>query len=811
MSDNLIDLPLPPLSDKSNAPVLANIPTTIFLINGRRIDGRLQRFNAEEENVSLLQEGTDKEIITEIGDIKTLHVSTPLQWVQDTALLGSQKKGLRTSNDLQDFLITFRDHSKLRGKTFGTRVDKNGIHLFKEHGSNQYLKQYIHVFIPRSSIESNLIGDQIGEILNKSHDVSYEDIELAILEQKISRSKPLGEFLVENKIVNEEELTNALKRQKSMPNLKLGEILISESLLSDSELENALLEQKRNRQKPLGEILVEKGIISREQIQQALAKKLGIPFVFIQEFQITPELITSIPADLAFKHKVVPLTQHAGKLIIAIENPMDWAALDAVSFHTNTYIEPVMAPAADIDWALQFYYTSDDIVSTIDELEEDIANDDFNDSFSFQSSEDSDVADNVIVKIMNKIIIDAHQQDVSDIHIEPNPGKQKIVVRFRKDGTLYIYHKFPGQYRNALISRIKIMARLDISEKRKPQDGKINFKNFGPANIELRVATLPTANDQEDVVMRVLSSGKHIPVNALGLSLNNRDYLLDAISKPYGLFLVCGPTGSGKTTTLHSILGHLNNTERKIWTAEDPVEITQPGLRQMQINPKVGLTFAAAMRSFLRADPDIIMVGEMRDTETASMGIEASLTGHLVLSTLHTNGAAESITRLLDMEMDPFNFADALIGILAQRLSKTLCPACKRSYQPDEKELLHLANEYCLDLIPEQASDQERQTIIEQQIESWRKEFATTRGVFTLHKPIGCNECNDSGYRGRIGLHELLIATPKIKHLILTRAPVTEIQAEALQSGMRTLKQDGIEKVLLGYLDLPQVRAVCIK
>lgn len=809
---DIIELPLPPLSDRENAPILTNSPVTIFYINGRRVDGKLKGFDVEKGKIRIVKGQNDQETEILMYDIKAMHLSNPLQWVRDQSLIGGKKAGIQTPGELQDFMITFKDHTKLRGKTFGTRVDKNGLHLFKEHGSNQYLRQYIHIFIPRTSIESNLIGDQIGEILSKDHNVPAEEIELAVKEQQTARSKPLGEFLVESKIVDEEQLKTALSRQKSMPNLKLGEILISESLITQEDLDDALEHQKRDRQKPLGEILVEKGIINRDQIQQALAKKLGIPFVHIQEFKVTPDVISQIPAELAFKHKAVPLSVHEGKLIVAIENPMDWTALDALRFNTNKYIEPVMASAEDINWALQFHYTSDDILHKIDDLEDEEAfeGDDHSDSLSFKE-EDISVSDNIIVKIMNKIIIDAHQQGASDIHIEPNPGKTKVVVRFRKDGSLHVYHKFPAQYRNALISRIKVMARLDISERRKPQDGKISFKKFGPANIELRVATLPTANDLEDVVMRILTSGKNIPINALGLSISNRDRLMDAISKPYGLFLVCGPTGSGKTTTLHSVLGHLNNADRKIWTAEDPIEITQPGLRQVQVNPKIGLDFAAAMRAFLRADPDIIMVGEMRDTETAGMGIEASLTGHLVLSTLHTNSAAESVVRLLDMEMDPFNFADALIGILAQRLAKTLCPNCKRSYQPDQKELQHLAHEYVKDLLPVEFSEAEQQPYIDELIEQWRGSYANRRGDITLHKPTGCNECNDTGYRGRIGLHELMIATPKIKQQILSRTPAAEVHREALQAGMRTLKQDGIEKILQGYLDLPHVRAVCIR
>ncbi len=376
-------------------------------------------------------------------------------------------------------------------------------------------------------------------------------------------------------------------------------------------------------------------------------------------------------------------------------------------------------------------------------------------------------------------------------------GKQKVVVRFRKDGVLSTYYKFPTKYRAVFVSRIKVMAHLDISNKNKPQDGKINFRQFAPIDVELRVATIPTAGGIEDVVIRLLSGGKCMPVNAIGLSSRNLDQLLDGVSRPHGLVIVCGPTGSGKSTTLHSVLNYLNSTERKIWTAEDPVEITQPGLRQVEVNEKVGMTFANAMRAFLRAGPDIIMVGEMRDHETASTVIEASLTSHLVLSTLHTNSAAESIVRLLDMEMDPFNFADAIICILSQRLAKTLCTSCKKPYQPEDREVEFLAAEFCREPTLDGSRSDPTDDEIRKQVAEWRTNF-TQNGEFTLYKAPGCLDCLETGYRGRMGIHELLMSTPEIKKMILRGAPASDIHFEAIRGGIHTRKQDGIEKILMG-------------
>jgi type II secretory ATPase GspE/PulE/Tfp pilus assembly ATPase PilB-like protein len=418
----------------------------------------------------------------------------------------------------------------------------------------------------------------------------------------------------------------------------------------------------------------------------------------------------------------------------------------------------------------------------------------------------SAAADNELVKLVNKIIVDAHAQGASDIHIEPQPGKAKTQIRFRVDGTLRSYIEVPAAFRAALVTRLKIMCDLDISERRKPQDGKIQFKRFGPLDIELRVATLPSAGGVEDVVMRLLAAGEPIPLEKLGLTEHNRQRLVPTIEKPYGLFYVCGPTGSGKTTTLHSILKHLNTPETKIWTAEDPVEITQKGLRQIQINKKAGIDFALVMRAFLRADPDIIMVGESRDQETVSMGVEASLTGHLVFSTLHTNSAPESIVRLLDMGMDPFNFADALLGILAQRLAKRLC-SCKVAQPASEEALDELAREYTVELEKTPAwlanPSDEQQALRAR----WLREYAGPGGVIHLHHAIGCDACGGTGYKGRLGLHELLLANDDVKRLIQERARVADLRAACLAEGMQTLKMDGIEKVLMGLTDLKQVRA----
>ncbi len=419
--------------------------------------------------------------------------------------------------------------------------------------------------------------------------------------------------------------------------------------------------------------------------------------------------------------------------------------------------------------------------------------------------------DSATVQLVNKIVLEAHNMRASDIHVEPRPGNGKTKVRFRIDGSLTDYIEIPANSHAKVVARLKIMSDLDISNKREPQDGKITFKQFVPSlDIELRVATIPTVGGKEDVVMRVLTAGRPVPLEQLGLSQRNLQVLKSMVGKPYGLFLVCGPTGSGKTTTLHSVLGYINTPETKIWTAEDPVEITQESLRQVQINPRADLTFARAMRAFLRADPDVIMVGEMRDKETTAIGIEASLTGHRVLATLHTNSAPESIVRLLDMGMDPFNFADALLGIMAQRLAKRLCPKCKKPHVAALDEIRLMLTEYSQDLKDTDRFKADSKAAFEAIYAEWMKNYAYDKGRFILYDPVGCEACRGTGYSGRAALHELLVATDVIKQAIQEHARVAEVLRTAVNEGMRTLKQDGIEKVLQGTMNMHAVRAVCI-
>ena len=544
---------------------------------------------------------------------------------------------------------------------------------------------------------------------------------------------------------------------------------------------------------------------------EQLAATYGVPYEPFKPNRVKPtELLRNLRRDFAESSGWVPLEEGLTGIVVVCTDPdRTRASKVVVNVYNKRKIEYRVTTEEEFERFLQDYFgDSNKAADSVSDLLSDLS--DTEDSADNPADEVSAAADNELVRLVNRIVVEAYQQGASDIHVEPRPGKGKTIIRLRRDGVLVNYIEVPAAFRNALVTRIKIMCDLDIAEKRRPQDGKIKFRKFGPLDIELRVATIPTAGGTEDVVMRILAAGKPLPLNDIGLSTRNLQQLRACVEKPYGLFLVCGPTGSGKTTTLHSVLAHLNKPDTKIWTAEDPVEITQDGLRQVQVNRKAGLDFVAVMRAFLRADPDIIMVGEMRDAETAGTGIEASLTGHLVMSTLHTNSAVESVIRLLDMGMDPFNFADALLGILAQRLARRLCKECKEPYEPSAAELSQLLDEFCTELThtPAWKADaaRARQAVQDQ----WAQQF-TQDGRYQLYRAKGCPACQDTGYRGRIALHELLVASDGVKLLIQEKAKVPEILAVALGEGMRTLKMDGIEKVLQGITDVHRVREVCIK
>ena len=562
-------------------------------------------------------------------------------------------------------------------------------------------------------------------------------------------------------------------------------------LMSQADLDVAI-EESLSREVDLETILLEKYRVPRAALGSALSEFYQCPYVpYDERTIIDPDLLKNLSFDYLRRNSWLPLKRQGTVLDVVINDPHDLEkGLDIRRAFPGMTVRFSVGLRRDIEQYL-LVVTGQASGGSITEILGELVDEAGIERSTEGEPGEIDENDSAIVRLANQIIAEGYRLGVSDVHIEPYSDRKETAVRFRVDGTCFTYMRIPAVYRRAIVSRLKIMANLDIAERRKPQDGKIRYKLAKDREIELRVATLPTAGNNEDVVLRLLTAKEIMPLEAMDFSPETLQTVTELSERPYGIFLCVGPTGSGKTTTLHAVMRHINTDERKIWTAEDPIEITQEGLRQVQVHPKIGFTFASAMRAFLRADPDVIMIGEMRDKETADIAIEASLTGHLVMSTLHTNSAVETVTRLLDMGCDSFNFADAMLGILAMRLCKRICLHCKESYHPTQQEYDELVQGYGA--------------------RYWEKLNVAYGEDFTLARGKGCDACNHSGFKGRVALHELLVATEDLKNLIQGRARTAEILSMAMRDGMVTLLQNGIQKVLRGVTTYRQVRAVAVK
>jgi len=762
--------PAPPLEGFGPAEAPASPPACEFEgLNGQRAKGRLIQFEPGL-GFAIVQLPPRSSATLRFGQFRTLALIEALS--PDASSAPRPRSGFR---------LQLAGGGERCGETLGHVENAQGLYLFPPEGDSDRVTR---LFVPREQIASFEIVARNGE-------------------------RSLGELLLARQVATPEQLLEAIEQQGRMPMVRIGEALVAMGLVTTAQLDEALEQQKTDRSVPIGELLVRLGRVSRQDLQTALARKMGYPLVDVAAFKPEPDALRKLPYSTAARVGALPLMLRDGAMVVALEDPSRRASIEQVEFASQCKAVPVLAHQPQLTSALAEAYAR--IGAEVDpsalepltwdagKLIENLERDSAERTDDEQSIEQSD---NSLVRLVNTMIVEAIQQGVSDIHIECHGGRQKLTIRFRKDGQLKPYLELPHTYRAALVGRLKIMCDLDISERRKPQDGKINFAKYSASHrVELRVATIPTANGLEDVVMRVLASARPVPVDKLGMSEANVARLKAAVERPYGLVLCVGPTGSGKTTTLHSALSHINQPQRKIWTAEDPIEITQPGLRQVQVNSKIDWTFEKALRAFLRADPDVIMVGEVRDRETARTAIEASLTGHLVLSTLHTNSAPETVTRLLDMGMDPFNFADALLLVVAQRLVRRLCGACRVERPMQDGEFDELLDDYLAVLPPDEAIAR-REPTRRQWLGAWGRD-----GRLRHFDSPGCPGCNGTGFAGRTGLHELLPVSRALRRLIQTGARAEELQAAALAEGMTTLRQDGIEKVLQGLTSIDEVRA----
>lgn len=612
----------------------------------------------------------------------------------------------------------------------------------------------------------------------------YEDLALDVY-------KATAEIDPENKHIKQ-KIDQIIS--KSTPTSRYDHLL-HKGLVTPEQLQKALSASK-NTKKSVEFILTQQFRLKKEDIGRSLSLFYGCPFKeFDPKVPVPVELIGNLKKPFLLHDLWVPLSWGKDGVDILIDDPWDLRKTGLIRGLTKTKkINICVGIKEDIQKFISLFFEK----KTEEATQDMIAGLDMIPDISFEEEEEEEIgmteeideSSSQVVRLVDQVIVTALRKNASDIHIEPSPITNKTTIRFRLDGVCQEYMQVPNYMARGVLSRLKIMAGIDIAERRLPQDGKIKFRRKGVPPLDLRLATLPTAGGHEDAVLRLLAASGALKLDEMGLNERNLQVMKRILVQPYGLILAVGPTGSGKTTTLHAALGYINNPGVKIWTAEDPVEITQPGLRQVEVKPKIGLDFARIMRSFLRADPDVIMIGEMRDNETASIGIEASLTGHLVFSTLHTNSASETITRLLDMGLNPLNFSDALLGVLAQRLIRKLCSNCRKKHHPSLEEFEALAAEYGKEVF-----------------QSANVEYSPK---LVLYRRSKCDACSGTGYKGRMGIYELLEGTPAIKRLIKKEGTSVEIFSRGVEEGMMTLKQDGISKIFLGLTDISEVRRVCI-
>ena len=752
----------------------------VTLLGGEKLLGSVLSADFEQGRLEFQPERGGKRVLA-FREFRSLFLSRSIELEPVPLAAPPGAVAVRPKRVKRACTVRLKDGAVLQADIAAVLPRQAGLFLYVVN----YADAVLRWFVPASSVAHYRVGEHVSPLPHEMVQVGQ------------AGAANVGEFFGKDRSETREEVVEALARRK-LSRKHLCDVLLQEGVITPQQRDEAMERQKKDESRQMHEILVEMSAVSREVIRQVMVSQLGVPAVNLNRFPFDPNAVMAIKPELARKHLAMPLFRSEKRMTVALENPLSWEALHELEFFTGLKVDPCLATRQELETAIdQFYGESSRGGEKVGQLLQRLGEEG---AMVPESGRDDPVteSDNTLVRLVNKMIMDAFEQGASDVHIESRADDKPSRVRFRIDGVLLPYIEVPPNFRSAFVSRLKIMAELDISERRRPQDGRILFENCGPRHIEQRVVTIPTAGGLDDVVMRILAAPRALSLEQLALPPRDLDHLKTMAARSYGLLFVCGPTGSGKTTTLHSLLAHINTPDRKIWTVEDPVEITQDGLCQVQVNTKLGLNFPEVLKSFLRADPDVIMVGETRDAETARTVTAASLTGHLVFSTMHTNSAVDSVLRLLDLEVDPFNFSDALLGVVGQRLVRKLCH-CKRAHLASPEEIEALAHEYCRE------TGQAPQEIAAR----WRSRYGNAEGQITLYAPGGCPECDQSGYKGRLGVYEMLVNTPSVKKAIQQKAPSDEILRLAVADGMTTLEQDALEKTMQGHLDLKQVLASC--
>jgi type IV pilus assembly protein PilB len=748
-----------PLHVTGDKEILNHARIVVHLLDGSIVHGKLVHYLAAHENMIVLHEPDLNAIEIPLDKVRYVLFRQQLTTPNASHPIHARTGEAVIPNSVQPYHVYFKDGAKLHGRTFTSSIDMSGLHFFQMVDDNHVAR----IFIPQQTIKSYHIGPLLGEHLIKTTDVTPEHIAEAMKQQEALRNKKLAEYPEIRAALNSEDLKKILKNQSSYiisgeHNIPLiGEMLLEEHLVTREQLDEALTEQKKDRSKKIGQLLVEMGAISTETLHIALAHKLSIPFVKLREFDFPPNVFKLLPVDIAHKHLVVPLFIFEDRLVIAMDDPSHIETIDLLRFITGRNLELTIATKEDIEWVINNYYSieeyiNEDLTAAEEQLSGGMA--------ELNEQELNEIMrlgkEKPIVHLVNSIITDAIRRRASDIHIRPQ--EQRVDLLLRVDGSMIKIRSFSKGLLPAISSRIKIIGKMNIAERRLPQDGRarVNDRN---ETVDLRISVMPSING-ESIVIRLLNVHVGLKsVSDLGFNMSDEERFVDLLHKNNGIFFVTGPTGSGKSTTLYAALKEVINQNVNIITVEDPVEYHIDGITQIQVHSQIGYTFARALRQILRHDPDVIMVGEVRDEETAKIAVESALTGHLVLSTLHTNDAASAIARMLEMGIEAYMLGPTVLGILAQRLVRRNCPHCAdiENVAPHVRKLLNVAEDE------------------------------------VFYKGVGCDNCNHTGFNGRLAVYELLMVTPKMRELIERRAGTEEVYHQALLDGMTQLTKHALD------------------
>jgi type IV pilus assembly protein PilB len=806
----VIDLPMPPFLMSSDEAALQNAPVVARLVDGTVLRGSLQELNGEQEQIVITVAPHGAVQTVPFSELSYMGFMRATVTLRDFTAVDESLEEVLSAGHEQSFKIIYKKGKHagsrvLRGKACSVDVDKHGLHIYQSRDH----KRIHRVFIPLTVVEKYLINPPVKKItsiqneatvressqpslsdksnphssitliesaqdlksalehvaLDPGHGKVYvldhemmaseQQFQEAIDSQENTHEKRVGEILVELGVISEEQRNFALELQKKFPNKRLGEFLQQMGVLNEASLQRALGLQKQEKSKRLDEVLEERGIINDEGVQIALAKKFDIPFVRLRNFHIDSDVLAHVPYKIASERNVIPLCMHDEHLVIAASDPLNMETMDIVRFISGHSVEIAIATKADIDYAISKYYQGHAASEILDELEVISTEQDFKPSDITRDEALS--KEKPIVRLVDNIITDAIFRNASDIHIRPE--ESNVELMYRIDGVLNHVRSFAKHLLSAVVSRIKILSGMDISERRLPQDGRfrVNFRN---AIIDLRISVMPTVQG-ESVVIRILNTQAGLKsIDQLGFSEHDQFVFTDMLHKSYGVMLVTGPTGCGKSTTLYAALQEIRASNVNIITIEDPVEYRLSGVQQLQVHSAIGYTFARALRNILRHDPDVIMVGEIRDEETGKIAIESALTGHLVLSTLHTNDAAGAITRLMEMGVESYLVRSAVLGVLAQRLVRRNCPHClaEEDVNPDLKRLLG---------------------VDEQEV---------------FYAGAGCDECNHTGYKGRMAVYELLPVSDALRTIITEGVSADDVREAAVKQGMVPLTEQALSQ-----------------